>query len=36
MVEIKKTTDKFTEGELYEININLLEEVTEELWNNLI
>ena len=36
MVEIKKTTDKFTEGELYEININLLEEVTEELWNNLL
>ena len=31
MIEIKKTTDNFIESELYEINIKLLEEVTEEL-----
>ena len=36
LIEIKKTTENFEDGELYKIKINLLEEVEEELWNNLL
>ena len=36
IIEIKKTIGKFEEGEIYSININLLEEVDKKLWNNLL
>ena len=36
VIEIKKTLNDFIEGKIYEIEINLLEEVNEELWNNLL
>jgi len=36
LIEIKKTIGKFNEGEIFKIKINLLEEVEEELWNNLL
>ena len=36
LIEIKKDKRKFKEGKIYEINIELLEEVNEELWKNLI
>ena len=36
LIEIKKTSMAFEEGELYEINRNLMEEVSEDLWNNLL
>ena len=32
MIEIKKSPDNFKEGELYESNIELLEEVNKDLW----
>ena len=33
---LKKDKVIFKEGKIYEINIELLEEVNEELWKNLI
>ena len=36
MIEIKKSSDNFKEGELYESNIELLEEVNKDLWMNLL
>ena len=36
LIEIKKTIEKFNEGEIFKIKINLLEEVEEELWINLL
>ena len=35
LIEIKKTVGIFNEGEIFKINISLLEEVKEELWKNL-
>ena len=32
LIEIKKTTENFEDGELYKIKINLLEEIDKELW----
>ena len=36
LIEIKKNFGEFEEGELYEIKINLLEEVSEGIWKNLL
>ena len=36
LIEIKMDKGIFKEGKIYEINIELLEEVNEELWKNLI
>ena len=36
LIEIKKTVNDFIEGKVFEIGIDLLEEVNEELWNNLL
>ena len=36
LIEIKKTVNDFIVGKVYEIEIGLLEEVNEELWNNLL
>ena len=36
LIEIKKNVGSFKEGELYDIKINILEEVTENLWYNLL
>ena len=36
LIEIKKNFGDFEEGELYEIKINLLEEVSEGIWKNLL
>ena len=36
LIEIKKTVNDFIEGKVFEIEIDLLEEVNEELWNNLL
>ena len=35
-IEIKKTVNDFIEGKVFEIGIDLLEEVNEELWINLL
>ena len=35
-IEIKKNVNKFKDGEFYVIKIDLLEEVSSELWNNLL
>ncbi len=35
-IEIKKTVNDFIEGKIFEIEIDLLEEVNEELWKNLL
>ena len=36
LIKIKKSISIFKEGKIYEINIELLEEVEENLWNNLL
>ena len=36
LIEIKKTVNDFIEGKVFEIEIDLLEEVNEELWINLL
>ena len=36
VIEIKKTVNDFIEGKIFEIEINLFGEVSEELWNNLL
>lgn len=36
LIEIKKTIGIFNVGEIYEINIKLLEEVNKDLWKNLL
>ena len=35
LIEIKKNYEEFEEGNLYEVNINLIEEVEEDLWKKL-
>ena len=36
VIAIKKTVNDFIEGKMFEIEIDLFEEVSEKLWNNLL
>ena len=35
-IEIRKTVNDFIEGKIFEIEIDLLEEVNDEIWKNLL